>query len=177
VRVSVGWASEELAKVLARLTSQQARGVVRIVEAELEGRSLSSLLDTPGQICTSTTYYGSGKRRGWKDNEHFQRSLELARRDYRQWLLEHSTGEALAILASTAPEAVGAIAGFRDGERRLAATSVLDRAAVETAAKQALLVSENDVDAAIERELARLAGDGQDGASGAAAGQADSDAL
>jgi len=245
MRVSVGWASDELITVLARLTSQQARGVVRIVEAELEGRSLSSLLDTPGQICTSTTYYGSGKRRGWKDNEHFQRSLELARRDYRQWLLEHSTGEALAILASTAPEAVralrqeivgnmpairalevalqasepelranaarrlgetglsmvvpalmtalqreqdpgvrsvlvdalGAVAGFRDGERRLAATSVLDRAAVETAAKQALLVSENDIDAAIERELARLAGDGQDDASGAAAANADSNAL
>jgi len=245
VRVSVRWASDELAEVLAKLTSQQARGVVRIVEAEIEGRSLSSLLDCPGQICTSTTYYGSGKRRGWKDKVHFQRSLELARRDYRQWLLEHSTGEALAILASTAPlavralrhelvgdtpairslevalyasdpelranaakrlgetglpkvvpalttalqreqdadvqsalvDALGTIAGFRDGERRLAAVSVLDRAAVETAAKQALTVSEDDIDVAIERELARLAAVGQDGASEAVADDADSDEL
>lgn len=229
--------------MLARLTSQQARGVVRIVEAELDGRSLSSLLDCPGQICTSTTYYGSGKRRGWKDKSDFQRSLELARRDYRHWLLEHSTGQALAILASTAPDAVralrqqitgdasairalevalqasepglrvnaarqlgetglpaavlalmaalkrektpevreaivealGRIAGFRDGDRRMAATSVLDRAAVETAAKQAFTLSDNDINAAIERELARLAGGGQDGIPGAATSDADSD--
>jgi len=33
-------------------------------------------------------------------------------------------------------EALGAVAGLRDGERRLAAAGVLDRAAVETAAKE-----------------------------------------
>jgi len=98
-----------LSQILAELTPQQARGVVRIVQAELEGRSLSSLLDCPDQICTSTTYYGSGKRKGWKDKSLFQAALKLARRDYREWLLHESTGEALMLLARTAPEAVRAL--------------------------------------------------------------------
>ena len=108
-RVAVRWASGELSAALAVLTSQQARGVTRIVQAELAGEPISSLLDHPGQMCTSTTYYGSGRRRGWKDKAEFREALALARRDYRQWLLEESTGEALSILGSTAPEAARAL--------------------------------------------------------------------
>lgn len=201
---SESWVSEELQAALAGLSAQQARGVQRIVQAELAGQSLSSLLDCADQICTSTTYYGSGRRRGWRDKPAFQRALALARRDYRQWMLRNGVDEALAVLAETAPhaaralrqqvagdaaaiealtaalrdeavevrcqaaiqlgatgqpvvvaalrealgregepqaqkaliEALGAVAGLRDGERRLAAVNVLDRAAVETAAKE-----------------------------------------
>jgi hypothetical protein len=223
------WVSAELGAVLARLTPQQAAGVQRIVEAELQGRSLSSLLDCPEQICTSTTYYGSGKSKGWKHKPEFNLALDLARRDYRRWLLDNGVGDALVILANAAPdaaralqqavkgdgaavgvleellrdddanlrklaalqlaatglpsavpalraalqqekesavrealvEALGQIAAARDGDRRAAAISVLDRADVKTAAKQAHIIDEGDIDAAIERELARVAGIGQ----------------
>lgn len=99
------WVGKELSNLLAMLSPQQATGVQRIVEAELAGKTLSSLLDCPGQICTSTTYYGSGKRRGWRDKATFVQALEQARRDYRTWLMEHGAGDALVILASTAPDA------------------------------------------------------------------------
>jgi hypothetical protein len=230
------WVSEELERVLAQLSPQQAAGVLRIVQAELEGRSLSSLLDREGQICTSTTFYGSGKRKGWRHKPEFNQALELAKRDYRKWLLEYGVGDALAILAGAAPEAaralrqevagdaaavgalkallgapdpsvreaaavelgatglpevvdaleralvketdiqvrqalvasLGRVAKWRDGERRSAAISILDRADVKTAAKRAFALDAEDLDAAIERELARLASGGEAEAAGAA---------
>lgn len=244
--VEARWASAELQTVLAHLSSQQAAGVVRIVQAELEGQSLSSLLDCTDQICTSTTFYGSGKRRrGWKDKPEFQKALELARRDYRVWALEHGTSEALTILADAAapaaralrqqvtgdtqalaalaellqsadeserlsavhglgetglPEivpllrnalksetnaavraglvlALAKVAGLRDGDRRLAAQGILDRAAVETAAKQALRIDEKDIDDAIERELERLASGGEGAVSPTVAGDTNAEEL
>ena len=60
MRIDVGWASEELIEALRQLSAQQARGVVRIVQAERAGEPLSSRLDCQDQIFTSTTYYGSG---------------------------------------------------------------------------------------------------------------------
>lgn len=107
--VGVSWGSSELDMALATLSGQQARGIIRIVQAELEGKSISSLLDCPGQICTSTTYYGSGKRKGWRGKLEFQTALRLARRDYRAWLREHGTGETLTILASASPDAARAL--------------------------------------------------------------------
>ena len=229
MQVDAGWASEGLIEALRQLSAQQARGVVRIVQAELAGESLSSLLDCRDQICTSTTFYGSGERVGWNGKPQFQAALDLARRDYRRFVLEASTGEALVLLASTATDAVralrqqivgdrgalvvlevalqaqepglranaarrlgesglaaavpalqavlqrerdlevrgviiealGKILGFRDGDRRAAALGVLDRAGVETAAKQTLAVDVEGLDAAIEGELARVAGGGK----------------
>lgn len=218
-----------MADVLAGLTNQQANGVRRIVEAELDGKRVVDLLDCPDQICASTTYYN---KRGWKHKPAFQQALKLARRDYRRWLLEVSTGETLTILARTSPEAaralqqqivgdgaaiaalevalyasevelranaarrlgetglpvvvpalvaawrrekeldvrkaiiaaLGQVAGLRDPDRRVAATSVLDRAAVETAAKQGVAIGELPEDVtddeleAIERALAQASG-------------------
>ena len=54
--------------------------------------------------------------------------------------------------------ALGRVAGFRDGDRRAAALGMMDRADVKTAAKQTLAVDVEDVDAAIEEELQRVAG-------------------
>jgi hypothetical protein len=224
------WVSVDLEAALRVLSAQQANGVLRIVKAELEGRSISSLLDCPGQICTSTTYYGSGTtNRGWKHKPQFLDALELARRDYRKWLLEHGVGDALAILAASAPEAaralrqevagdpaaiaaltellrsedsavrlgateqlgnvglpdsvpalaaalgsesdpevraalvaaLGKVAAPRNGDRQSVAFGVLDRADVRTAAKQAMAIGAEDLDALIERELARLASRGE----------------
>ena len=228
-RAGVAWASAELGELLAQLTAQQAAGVVRIVQAELAGKPLSSLLDCPGQICTSTTYYGSGRRTGWQDRPTFRKALATARRDYRAWWLEHGTSEALHVLASATPSAARAlkqqiegdpdaiavlvamleaedqaerlkaikglaatglpsvvpylaqalaneknpslrltiivglaeIAGLRDGERRLSAAAVLDRADVKTALKQSQEIDEDALDAEIERRLAELAAGGQ----------------
>lgn len=104
------WVSEELQAALSPLSGQQAAGVLRIVQAELEGRSLSSLLNCADQICTGTTFYGSGRHsRGWRHKPGFVAALDLARRDYRKWLLEHGVGDALAILAGAAPEAARAL--------------------------------------------------------------------
>jgi hypothetical protein len=103
------WVSDELLEILSQLSAQQAAGVLRIVQAELEGHSLSSLLDCPGQICTSTTFYGSGKRGGWRHKPEFNQALELARRDYRRWMLDHGVGDALALLSQAAPEAARAL--------------------------------------------------------------------
>lgn len=193
--------------MLGQLTVQQHVGVVRIVQAELVGRSLASLLTGDDRICAHSTYY---RQRGWNSRPEFRQALRLARRDYRQWLLEHGTGEALAVLGQAAPEAaralrqqvagdepavaalemalaaktpelramaakrlgetglprvvealvaalqrekvpevkeavveaLGQVAGFRGADRRAAAGGILDRAAVETASKQALAVSE-----------------------------------
>ena len=98
------WLSDELRGELFYLTAQQANGVKRIVQAELDGAPLSRLLEGPDKICTSTTYYGSGKRKGWRDNEHFQQALALARRDLRAWIMETSTEDALAVLSQAAVE-------------------------------------------------------------------------
>lgn len=124
MRPDARWASEELTQALAELTSQQARGVVRIVQAELDDRPISSLLDCAGQICTSTTYYGGGRRKGWKAKPEFAKALKLARRDYRAHMLEHGTKEALEILAATAPEAARALRQRVEGDDRAIAVLV-----------------------------------------------------
>lgn len=100
----MSWLSDDLRGELFYLTAQQANGVKRIVQAELDGVPLSRLLAGPDKICTSTTYYGSGKRRGWQGNEHFQKALALARRDLRAWIMETSTEDALAVLSQAAVE-------------------------------------------------------------------------
>lgn len=100
------WVSGELRAALRALSGQQSAGVFRIVQAELEGRSIASLLAGPDRICNHSTYYRSG---GWRDKPAFNQALELARRDYRSWLLEHGTQEALTLLAESAPHAARAL--------------------------------------------------------------------
>lgn len=104
------WVSDELLAMLNKLSPQQASGVLRIVQAELDGRTLSSLLDCRDQICTSSTYYGYGKRPGWRSRPEFTEALDMARRDYRGWLLENGTAEAMAILSRTAGPAAREVA-------------------------------------------------------------------
>lgn len=234
----VEWASDELIQAAVKLTDQQWAGIVRIVQAKIQGHTLSSLLDCKGQICTSTTFYGSGDRKGWRDNPDFMSAWDLAKRDYRKWLLESGTGEALAILSNTAPdaareirhqvigdqeaiaalvkalsdgnymirraaadalgrtgsdiavqalssametekaksvraaivEALSEIASWHNTSRLAAAGSVLDRVGVETAQK--FKFDDDDINSAIERELARLAGRGPSQAASDVAGDA-----
>lgn len=140
----MAWASEDLERALAGLTAQQAAGVVRIVQAELEGRSLASLLDCADQICTSTTFYGSGRRVGWNGRPAFREALELARLEYRAWLLAHGTGEALLVLAEASPEAARVLRHQVRGDD--AALAVLVR------------VLEREEDVALRKDAARALG-------------------
>lgn len=118
------WVSDELSELLARLTAQQARGVLRIVQAEIDGRTITSLLEGEDRICAATTYYGGGKRKGWRDKPTFRRALDLARQEYRSWMLQHGTEEALAILSATAPESARALRQRVTGDDRAIATLV-----------------------------------------------------
>jgi hypothetical protein len=105
-QVSEPWVHGELQALLGQLSAQQARGVVRIVRAELEGRSISSLLTGRDKICTSTTYYGSGTTHsGWLQKPAFVEALKQARSAYRTWLMENGTADALTILAEASPKA------------------------------------------------------------------------
>lgn len=176
-RVVETWVSPELMECLGRLTAQQSAGVLRIVQAELEGRGVTSLLDRDGQICTSTTYYN--RKRGWAHKAEFQQALALARRDYRSWMLEWGGRDALAILAQTAPdgaralrqqvvgdgEALAALVGLLDSEdarMRLEAATALGETGLRSVAPAlaARLVVEPDADVmvAITRALGQIAG-------------------
>ena len=103
------WVSVELEMAMVLLSAQQANGLVRIAEADILGNPISSLLDCPGQICTSTTYYGSGKRKGWRGKLEFRTALMLAQRDARAWKMKHGPGDAMVTMSSGAPPAAQAL--------------------------------------------------------------------
>ncbi len=98
----ITWVSDDLREILDKLTPQQARAVQTIVQAELDGRALNQLLDGPDKICARSTFYGSTGRCGWRDRAEFMQALDLARRDYRKWVLEHSTSDAMVLLSRAA---------------------------------------------------------------------------
>ena len=112
---SASWLSEATQAVLDALSAQQARGVVRIVEARvLHGRGVNSLLDCPGQICATDTFYR--RPRGWHHRPAFQRALALAETDLRHWIEAHALTEALAELKAGATEAVRELRRQVEGE-------------------------------------------------------------
>jgi hypothetical protein len=129
------WMSNELREITPHLTGQQWDGIMTIVKAELDGRTITDLLFSADAPCARSTYYGrwekgSGKTRksqpGWLDNSYFTQALAWARRDYRAWLMEHGTAEAMQVLSrAAAPSA-------RELERQV----VGDRVAVEVLSQQ-----------------------------------------
>jgi hypothetical protein len=96
------WISPDLRSALGKITAQQAAAIVRIVQAELDGRPITSLLDGPDKIAARSTYYGTHKRTGWRDRPEFNAALAQARSDYRAWLMETGTEDAMVILARAA---------------------------------------------------------------------------
>jgi len=150
------WMSDELKEITPRLTGQQWAGVIKIVQAELDGRSLTSLLLSADRPCAKTTYYGrwakGGKSKksqpGWVDNPNFTTALKLARRDYRAWLMEAGTSEGLMVLGRAAGPSA------RELERQVTGDLVAVEAlghAMDTAIKQG-----NDLRVA---QVARMLGD------------------
>lgn len=137
------WMSDDALGLLAPLTPRQRNAIVRIVEAELDGRDLRSLLRGPDKICNETTYYrqADGKApAGWYHQEAFRRALDAARAAAWGFGMEHAVREAVQIITITAPAAARELqrqvrAGEKDTDRRAAAKSVLDRADRATATK------------------------------------------
>lgn len=137
------WLSDDALALLAPLTPRQRNAIVRIVEAELDGRDLKSLLNGPNKVCNETTYYrqADGKRpAGWYHQEPFRRALEAARAAAWGFGMEHAVREAVQIITITAPAAARELqrqvrAGEKDADRRAAAKTVLDRADRATATK------------------------------------------
>lgn len=74
---------ERLRELMAELSPKQRMAIPVIVEAEADGRSLTSLIRTSSDpqagtyICNHTTYWRRGK--GWYYNPRFQEALQRAR--------------------------------------------------------------------------------------------------
>ncbi|HUW14884.1 MAG TPA: hypothetical protein VM537_34510 [Anaerolineae bacterium] len=127
--------SDELREITPHLTGQQWAGIMQIVQAELDGKTQTSVLRSENAPCNYSTFYGrwkkgSGKtkksQKGWVDNLYFVQALAWARRDYRSWLMEKGTAEAMQVLSrAAAPSA-------RELERQV----VGDQAAVEVLSQQ-----------------------------------------
>jgi len=128
------WASEELMALSADLTGKQWAGIMTIIKKELEGIGITALLASEDRPCSTSTYYGrwskdtpgTKSKPGWIDIPSWMRALNLARRDYRKYLLEHGTSEAMQVLAKAAAPSA------RDLERQV----VGDTAAVELLSRQ-----------------------------------------
>lgn len=153
------WMSDELREITPHLTGQQWAGIMQIVKAELKGETQTSVLRSENPPCNFSTFYGRWKRgsgktkksqKGWVDNPYFTQALAWARRDYRSWLMEHGTGEAMQVLAQAAAPSA------RDLERQV----VGDTAAVELLSQQ-LDLAVKDKDEAKISKLAQALGSTQ----------------
>lgn len=104
------WASDELMNLSAELTGKQWAGIVTIIKKELQGIGITELLASEDRPCSTSTYYGRwskdapGKKSkpGWIDRPSWMQALKWARRDYRKYLFEHGTSEAMQVLAKAA---------------------------------------------------------------------------
>ena len=104
------WASDELMTLSGELTGKQWAGIVTIIKKELQGIGITELLASADRPCSTSTYYGRwskdtpGKKSkpGWIDRPSWMQALKLARRDYRKYLFEHGTSEAMQVLAKAA---------------------------------------------------------------------------
>lgn len=96
-----------LAALQNRLTAQQRSGLLRIVEADLCGLSLDSLLESgPRQMCAHTTYYGAG---GWSHNPDFVEALRCAREIDFDSRLKAFAQRARERIFAAAPDAAGVL--------------------------------------------------------------------
>lgn len=119
-------------------------------------------------VVSLRTYYGK-----WVKDEAFQEALGAAREDLRRGAMASAVTSLQAGTGDAVAEVRRQIAEASEGNRLKAAFGLLDRAGVETAAKQAMVVDEDELNRRIERELARLAGGGEGGVPPAVGGDAD----
>ena len=118
-----------------RLTPQMRTGITRIIEADLCGWTLDSLLESgPGQMCAHSTYYGP---HGWSHKPDFVECLRLARELSFDDRLRAATRRARERIVMAAPDAadklVTAMGNEDIGIALRAAESVLNRTSKATA--------------------------------------------
>lgn len=92
--------SDELKGWLAKLSPAQAKGIIRIVEAEMAGETVESLLRGTRKICSRSTFY---RERGWWHNRKFRAALDLARKEIRAKTMTSALDEAIDELKRTTP--------------------------------------------------------------------------
>lgn len=155
------------AAALARLNGEQwadkkKATILALVDAHLAGQSEESIWGRP-ETCSRNTYHAK-----WKHDELFAAVLaevDSLARDWRDNRRLYALEEAAEALALASPDSVRRLVAIMQQAEdltnsRLAATAILDRAGVETAAKSSSRV-DVDVSKLSDAELqAIIAGEG-----------------
>jgi hypothetical protein len=94
--------SAALQSLFTELSPSQVAGIVRIVEAELAGRSIESLFHGEDKICNRSTYY---RAKGWLSKRAFHDALALARKEIRSQRLSSAVDDAIEELKLATPAA------------------------------------------------------------------------
>jgi len=132
--------STALQSLFAELSPSQVSGIIRIVEAELAGRSIESLFHGDDKICNRSTYY---RARGWSSKTAFVEALALARKEIRSQRLSSAVDDAIEELKLATPAAARDLRRQVTGDER-AITALVDCAqdsAIETEVRQAAVNS------------------------------------
>lgn len=134
-------ARQRLRVLLAQLTPKQRAAVDRVIEAEIAGVPLASLLGGENGICSHTAYYKKG---GWNDNAAWREALDIARGLSFDDRLRGAVKRARETIVLASPDAARALVGMlatnEDGSLKhepalalRAAESILNRADRSTA--------------------------------------------
>lgn len=94
--------SSALQGLFAELSPSQVAGIIRIVEAELAGRSIESLFHGADKICNRSTYY---RAKGWSSKPAFVEALAMARKEIRSQRLQSAVDDAIEELKLATPAA------------------------------------------------------------------------
>lgn len=132
--------SSALQSLFAALSPSQVSGIIRIVEAELAGRSIESLFHGPDKICNRSTYY---RAKGWSSKSTFVEALTLARKEIRSQRLSSAVDEAIEELKLATPAAARDLRRQVTGDERavMALVECAQNSAVETEMRQAAVNS------------------------------------
>lgn len=113
--------SSALQDLFAELSPAQVGGIIRIVEAELAGRSIESLFHGPDKICNRSTYY---RAKGWSSKPAFVEALTMARKEIRSQRLSSAVDEAIEELKLATPAAARDLRRQVTGDERAIAALV-----------------------------------------------------
>ncbi len=107
--------SSALQSLFAELSPSQVAGIIRIVEAELAGRSIESLFHGPDKVCNRSTYY---RAKGWSSKPAFVEALSLARKEIRSQRLQSAVDDAIEELKLATPAAARDLRRQVSGDER-----------------------------------------------------------
>jgi len=124
-----------LQALFAELSPSQVAGIIRIVEAELAGRSIESLFHGDNKICNRSTYY---RARGWSSKAAFIEALALARKEIRSQRLSSAVDDAIEELKLATPAAARDLRRQVTGDERaiMALVDCAQNSAIEVEIRQ-----------------------------------------